>query len=298
MNKDAIPDIKSSVVGIGLVSNETMRMRVLGSGFVINSDEYIITASHVIQDCVKLQEQLSGTEKTFLTVFDYQSKSDGTTRLISAPFEDNYRLLGLKPSFESEGHNLDVGLLRPLEPKPNHKYLHVSNRINFSVLEEVYLCGYPGGNFSFKPSVHPADVSLSPVLQYGRISALKPSDDAPKHQGIITDIIGVGGSSGSPILEANTGDVIGIAQQVIPGSLYDAHAKYTERLYHTETETGKLVETELSSKAPATGFVNEGLVFGFSNIMFNFVVPNAKKILDENVDLSQFEVDYTISTSL
>lgn len=46
-----------------------------------------------------------------------------------------------------------------------------------------------------------------------------PFDDAKSPFGIQTDIIGVGGSSGSPIINPNNGKIIGIAQQVIPADV-------------------------------------------------------------------------------
>ncbi len=42
-----------------------------------------------------------------------------------------------------------------------------------------------------------------------------PHDESPKPWGIQTDIVAVGGSSGSPILDPNSREVIGMAQHVI-----------------------------------------------------------------------------------
>lgn len=56
---------------------------------------------------------------------------------------------------------------------------------------------------------------LSPVIQFGRITAFMPTDEAPIPYGIQTDIHESGGSSGSPIIELSSGKVIGIVQEVL-----------------------------------------------------------------------------------
>ena len=45
-----------------------------------------------------------------------------------------------------------------------------------------------------------------------------PLNESSKPYGIITDIIGTGGSSGSPIVAAKTGEVIAIEQRSIFGN--------------------------------------------------------------------------------
>ena len=66
----------------------------------------------------------------------------------------------------------------------------------------LYLCGYPSGRLSlilYKNGDGEA-ICLSPIIQSGRIAGMMPHDDSPKRWGILTDIVAVGGSSGSPIL--------------------------------------------------------------------------------------------------
>ena len=57
--------------------------------------------------------------------------------------------------------------------------------------------------------------SFESHFQSGRIAGLRPHDESPKPWGIQTDIVAVGGSSGSPILDPSSREVIGMAQQVI-----------------------------------------------------------------------------------
>ncbi|MCH8915408.1 MAG: hypothetical protein IIA82_06165 [Thaumarchaeota archaeon] len=86
MNKDIIPNIKSSVVAIGLIDSNSNPIVVGGSGFVVHREEYIVTTSHVITDLGKEQKRILDENKikTFMTIFDYQVKGDGF-RMINAP---------------------------------------------------------------------------------------------------------------------------------------------------------------------------------------------------------------------
>src|SRR5215210_9325989 len=61
---------------------------------------------------------------------------------------------------------------------------------------------------------------MSPVIQSGRIVSLFPADNSPVPNGFQTDIVGTGGSSGSPIVDSN-GDVVGIALQVLGADVMD-----------------------------------------------------------------------------
>lgn len=56
---------------------------------------------------------------------------------------------------------------------------------------------------------------MNPIIQFGHIVGLMPYDESSAPWGIQTDIVAVGGSSGSPIVDPNNGEVIGMAQQVI-----------------------------------------------------------------------------------
>jgi hypothetical protein len=73
-------------------------------------------------------------------------------------------------------------------------------------------------SFSIKDESKISSTRFSPVLQFGRISGLMPLDVSPDPYGIQTDIIGTGGSSGSPIVDKLDGKVIGIAQRVLPSN--------------------------------------------------------------------------------
>lgn len=294
MNKDIIPNIKSSVVAIGLIDSNSNPIVVGGSGFVVHQEEYIVTTSHVITDLGKEQKRILDENKikTFMTIFDYQVKGDGF-RMINAPI-GKIKFLKLIPTQQVGGLDMDIALLRPKEQKNNHNFLTISNRNHYSLFEEIYVCGYPGGDYTFKTIAHPIEISLSPIIQIGKIASLKPGDNAPIHSGIITDIMGVGGSSGSPILDANSGEVIGIVQNIIPGKLYECRSSYIQRLYTLNSETKELVEKEVKSEGPAYGPVNVGLMYGHTNIMFKQIGKYAKEIVETDKEIPDLKTNYSI----
>jgi hypothetical protein len=94
--------------------------------------------------------------------------------------------------------------------------LEIKNFIQFNTLDDIIICGYPGGEFTFsiEPS-HGLGRRFSPLLQQGKISAIIPVDDDKTRDGFITDIINISGSSGSPISDIE-GTIIGVARSFIP----------------------------------------------------------------------------------
>lgn len=94
---------------------------------------------------------------------------------------------------------------------------------------------------------------FSPIIQVGRIAGFMPTDTAAIPYGLQTDIIGTGGSSGSPIVDTS----VGIAQQVI--------------------QAGVVVN---SSPKKTFVEVNMGLVYGLSNHVLHGIYEKAQDFLD------------------
>jgi hypothetical protein len=101
-------------------------------------------------------------------------------------------------------------------------YLWIKNNFAFldlnptkeDLYQEVAICGYPQGDESFALLNNPSGLKLSPIIQFGHISGFMPYDDADIPYGIQTDIVGTGGSSGSPNVNTN-GELLGITQRVL-----------------------------------------------------------------------------------
>jgi hypothetical protein len=98
----------------------------------------------------------------------------------------------------------------------NFPILEIKNFIQFNTLDDILMCGYPGGEYTFsiEPS-HGLGRRFSPLLQQGKISAIIPVDGDKTRDGFITDIISTSGSSGSPIADIE-GTIIGVVCSFIP----------------------------------------------------------------------------------
>jgi hypothetical protein len=99
-----------------------------------------------------------------------------------------------------------------------------------------------------------------------------PTDISEGPYGIQTDIVGTGGSSGSPIVYPGDGEVVGIAQQVFTSDIeFDVEDQYPN-------EPNKLVKTR-------HGKANIGLVYGIPIQMFPQLPVDVKKAVEEDVPL-------------
>jgi len=251
VNRDVISQLKASTVAIGTWDGSTNPTTISGTGFVIDPEGYIITAAHVLQDCQKIQKYLRKEKnlKTDVTSFRYVSKGDDVdyhyNKILGAI------ILRLSPEENLGGEiSWDVAVCEPSPSKKKSDYLKIDVNAKVNIFDEIFMCGFPGGSASLKITKNPVSVRISPLIQYGHISSLIPHDTFQKPQGIQTDIISTGGSSGSPIIDANTGNVIAIAQKVIGGTAF--------------TPTGK-------------GVVNTGMVYGSS---YN-ILKGAVNIVDD-----------------
>lgn len=221
MNRDQIRRIKQATVAIGLVDSSGNMISINGSGFIVDEKfGIILTAKHVLQGMKMSYQFIKRARKmeTYGAVF----------RAIHSPTEMNldtakigkYEII---KELQSSKHfpliNMDLAAVKLEEKFPDFHSLSVKEPSSFKVLDEVAMCGYPGGEHSLDVQGKYIGVRYSPVFQIGRIGGILPMDDAEKPYGIQTDIIGVGGSSGSPLLDPNDGNVIGIAQKVIPASV-------------------------------------------------------------------------------
>jgi len=261
-----ISQIKDSTIAIALADSNRNPIEVLGSGVVVDPDGYFITAGHVIQNYQDRQKRIK-IEKgidTWLSIFSYIAISDEKHLIFNRI--GNYGFLKSRIPMDNVELDFDIAFGDLVTKEKNHPFLKIDSRLKHDVLTEIFICGYPGGEITFHPSGTVLDISYSPVIQPGRISSLMPADNANTSQGIITDLIGTGGSSGSPIIDANTGTVIGIAQTVIGSSLI-ATTKYEDSMY-VLNDKNKLVETVGEKKTTVSGYSQIGLIIGASNSIF------------------------------
>jgi len=223
VNKEIIPHLKSCIIGLGLtLKDQSQPFFINGTGFFIDPDGYFVTADHVGTSMEKMRNEYreKGTELDFRG-FWYEKTNDERGRLLAIKIEHGRAVHMNIPELEEhipESQDLMIGRVSGTDKYP---FLNFDKATKINVFDEILMCGYPGGGASLRPHDKQYGHRMSPILQHGRIASLLPVDYSQNPFGIQTDIVATGGSSGSPIVDAETGQVLGIAQQVIPSIVTD-----------------------------------------------------------------------------
>lgn len=215
---DKLKGVKSAIVAIGLSNKDTNDViSSFGTGFFIGG-EYIVSSAHVFSQCLNYntlyKEKNNGLEGMY-SAFNITTKGDQLD-LNTYRINESIRLPPVKEVAGFTGSiDLDIGVGKLDRPSDN--FLTIKEPCQLELYDEIVICGYPSGKLSLilYKNGDGEGIRLSPIIQSGRIAGLMPHDESPKPWGIQTDIVAVGGSSGSPILDPSSREIIGMAQQVI-----------------------------------------------------------------------------------
>jgi hypothetical protein len=218
VDQSIIQKIKAATVALGIRNyDKDNPIMIIGSGCIINTKGYLLTAAHVVKAChAEMKKQVdNGNQKVRFAM--YRRRPSGYEITDIEKF--SYFEWNPNASDDSKNLELDVACGKPIESRTGFPFLEIKDFIQFKTLDDILMCGYPGGEYTFsiQPS-HGLGSRFNPLLQQGRISGLMPIDDASIPDGFITDIIGTSGSSGSPITDTE-GKIIGVACWVIPSPL-------------------------------------------------------------------------------
>jgi Trypsin-like peptidase domain len=275
VNSAVFSAVKTATVAIGLANRDTGDILCsVGTGFFIGG-EYIVSSAHVFSQCIKYntyyKEKGKGIEGVY-SAFNVTSRGD---HLQSNTYniESAIRLPALKEAAGFTGSlDLDLGIGK-LDHRSDN-FLHIRQPSSLKLYEEIAMCGYPSGRISlilYKNNHEDAiGIQLSPVIQFGRIAGLFPTDDNPNPWGIQTDIIAMGGSSGSPIVDPNNGEVLGMAQDVIATMTTVDKYGMPPSLYEL-------------TKGPLYGIAPIGLAYGVSNQILSLLPSVAKNYFEKNL---------------
>jgi len=221
-NTSKLSNLKDATVALGLVDEgEMVPKEICGTGFILNKNRYVITASHVIDQCFKLYDIYKRKkEKTEIVAFSSElTKSEIKFHVTPLDPFSEHSLARTKLSKASDGYagpsDVDIAVGKFLRKQDDLPFIEIKKPEKLNLYDKVAMCGYPSGDQSLDLKRKFSGIRFSPIIQFGRISSLLPTDNSPEPYGIQTDIVGTGGSSGSPIIDLEEGNVIGIAQQVI-----------------------------------------------------------------------------------
>lgn len=274
---DKLKEVKSATVAIGLSNKDTSDViSSFGTGFFIGG-EYIVSSAHVFSQCLNYntlyKEKNNGLEGMY-SAFNIIVKGD-QLELNTYRIDESIRLPPVKDVAGFTGSiDLDIGLGKLDRPSDN--FLTIKEPCQLELYDEIILCGYPSGRLSLilYKNGDGEGIRLSPIIQSGRIAGLLPHDESPKPWGIQTDIVAVGGSSGSPILDPNSREVIGMAQHVIATMTTVDKEGMPQNLYEL-------------TKGPLYGVAPMGLAYGVTNQILS-LLPNISKDYCEDLPRNVF----------
>jgi hypothetical protein len=258
--------VKASTVAIGLLNKDTKDViSTFGSGFFLG-DKYIVSSAHVFSQYLNYNSLYKEKNSSFKGIYSAfrvtrrEQKLDLDTYRIS----ESIRLPSIKEVAGFNGSiDLDIGLGKL--DRASDSFLTIKEPDRLELSHDIAMCGYPSGRLSLilYRNEDGVGMHLNPIIQFGHIAGLMPYDESPTPWGIQTDIVAVGGSSGSPIIDPNDGEVIGMAQQVISTMT----TVYKEGM---PTNLYKL------TKGPLYGVAQLGLAYGVSNMVLS-LLPNISK---------------------
>lgn len=224
IDESIVTTIKDSCMVLGLRKKGTQFLEEIhGTGFTVDPEGYVVTAEHVVLGIIQRLEQLNKETKDYEMVASFLlHKDEKITSAITSPIKERRSLIIKIKELENYlPRDHDITICRILGKWGNLPYLKLQKPTALKILKDICICGFPKGWGTLNPFDKQYGIRSSPVIQFGKISSLMPNDRTTRPIGIITDIIGVGGSSGSPIINADSGEVIGIAQHVVPPTVLD-----------------------------------------------------------------------------
>lgn len=201
--------LKPSIVAIASrVSKNPELPDIIGTGFIARSDGIIFTNDHVIKAIKRLPRLKSmGPEDWPIVVLYFHWIPNKGMMTINLEVKG---VGGLKREKPIEGYNYgpdipDLGFIHVhVKDLP---VLKIAEKLELQEGDKVMLAGFPMGTDTLRAPgwLH----QLTPTLQSGIISAILPfSCDNP--HAMLLNIMTQGGSSGSPVFNPLTGEVIGI----------------------------------------------------------------------------------------
>lgn len=277
--REAVSIIEGSVFGIG--DHDGPQFNILGTGFVIHEDGWILTNRHVLEPLLSTDEDGNTSIRPESRVLNFVVMNGGDRpspqigfanaritdlRWINDPPASNP--IDARDSVDFGGQRADLVLppatpdigickmdltLPPFDSNPL-KPARIVLSDNLHVGTPVGILGFPQGlNGPVVNSI--ADLQCCPILQTGCIAGILPHPKLPKQTELLLDIYVNGGSSGSPVFTMD-GDVAGVvfASRVQFTPMVELLENQDEREHE---RFGVHMETSLGCAVPSSAFATQ-----------------------------------------
>ena len=176
-------------------------LKVIGTGFLVTADS-VMTNRHVIQGILEAQANFGFPIDQRVLMFVQPSK----------PGRFKIHIANILEMVYVRNAEVDVGFIKFKRPDVQEfdsvKPLPFQAQGDFSITEHVVICGYPFGSAMLKKGNKV--YRWGPVLQQGYISAISPFVNTNQPNELLLDIRIAPGMSGSAVIRATDGFVIGI----------------------------------------------------------------------------------------
>lgn len=233
MNFDLIRRLKEAVVVIGYYI-PYQRPEFLGTGFLVGLGDRALTCAHVVEAKNNVpdkpfrplpQTKIVNGKKAELSCWSFAEK-DNHHYIIKCPIENIAIYTDLHVEAYYLGGSPDVAYLvldvshrNDLLGHVESPALHVSHEVLRTVGTDVIMIGYPSTNLLMTDGQSGKPKCMEPLAQFTRLSGVLPFSRAQLPQFLAFDTLFAPGSSGSPIIDIESGKVIAMAAQFHPFKL-------------------------------------------------------------------------------
>ena len=161
-------------MAIGLIEDKPDNVKpltILGSGFFVNKEDFVMTAAHVFSTCgPKYQEFAKKGIKTIVVAFHVNLNSNDRVDFNVVPLT-YMKVQELDNNSTSQTFDIGIGI-PGVYCKSGH-YLEIKKFNNSVLYKDIIMCGYPSGNLSLGEN---DSLRLSAAIQFGHATGLMPTD--------------------------------------------------------------------------------------------------------------------------